>query len=34
MIYSIPLSVLFKFSCLLKAVEDAVFDIDIFFRIY
>ena len=27
MIYSIPLSVLFKFSCLLKVVEDAVFDI-------
>ena len=31
MIYSIPLSVLFKFSCLLKVVEDAVFDIEIFF---
>ena len=34
MIYSIPLSVLFKYSCLLKVVEDAVFDIDIFFRLY
>ena len=31
MIYCIPLSVLFKFSCLLKVVEDAVFDIEIFF---
>ena len=31
MIYSIPLSVLFKFRCLLKVVEDAVFDIDFFF---
>ena len=31
MIYSIPLSVLFKFSCLLKVVEDAVFDTEIFF---
>ena len=31
MIYSIPLSVLFKYSCLLKVVEDAVFDIEIFF---
>ena len=31
MIYSIPLSVLFKFICLLKVVEDAVFDKEFFF---
>ena len=31
MIYCIPLSVLFKFSCLLKVVEDAVLDKEIFF---
>ena len=31
MINSIPLSVLFKFSCLLKVVEDAVVDIEFFF---
>ena len=31
MIYCIPLSILFKFRCLLKDVEDAVFDIEIFF---
>ena len=31
MIYCIPLSVLFKYRCLLKVVEGALFDIEIFF---